>query len=35
LVGKSAEEISVRFGKHSVAERKAIDLRALHSGHRR
>ena len=35
LVGKSAEEISVRFGKHSVAERKAIELRALHSGHRR
>ncbi len=35
LVGRSAEEISVRFGKHSVAERKASELRALHSGHRR
>jgi DNA-binding IclR family transcriptional regulator len=35
LVGKSAEEISVRFGKHSVAERKASELRALHGGHGR
>jgi DNA-binding IclR family transcriptional regulator len=35
LVRKSAEEISVRFGKHSGAERKASELRALHGGHRR
>ena len=35
LVGKSAEEISVRFGKHSVAERKASELRALHGRHGR
>jgi DNA-binding IclR family transcriptional regulator len=35
LVRESAEEISVRFGKHSVAERKANELRMLSSGHRR
>jgi DNA-binding IclR family transcriptional regulator len=35
LVRKSAKEISVRFGKHSVAERKANELRMLSSGHRR
>lgn len=35
LVRKSAEEISVRFGKHSVAEWKANELRVLSSGHRR
>ena len=35
LVRKSAEEISVRFGKHSMAERKANELRMLSSGHRR
>ena len=35
LVRKSAEEISVRFGKHSVAERKANELGMLSSGHRR
>jgi DNA-binding IclR family transcriptional regulator len=33
LVRKSAEEISVRFGKHSVAEWKANELRVLSSGH--
>jgi DNA-binding IclR family transcriptional regulator len=35
LVQKSAEEISVRFGRQSVAERKAHELRVLSSGHRR
>jgi DNA-binding IclR family transcriptional regulator len=35
LVGKSAEEISARFGKLSVAERKANELKALTGGHRR
>jgi DNA-binding IclR family transcriptional regulator len=35
LVRKSAEEISVRFGKRSVAERKANELRMLSSGYRR
>ncbi len=35
MVGKAAEEISVRFGKHSIAERKANELRVLSNGHRR
>ena len=35
LVGRSAEEISVRFGKLSVAERKANEIKALSGGHRR
>jgi DNA-binding IclR family transcriptional regulator len=35
LVQKSAEEISVRFGRQSVAKRKAHELRVLSSGHRR
>ena len=35
LVRKSAEEISVRFGKHSVAERKTNELRVMISGRRR
>lgn len=35
LVRKSAEEISGRFGKHSIAERKANELGMLSSGHRR
>jgi DNA-binding IclR family transcriptional regulator len=35
LVKNSAEEISLRFGRHSVAERKANELKILSSGHRR
>jgi DNA-binding IclR family transcriptional regulator len=35
LVIQSAEEISVRFGKHLVTERKANELRVVSSGRRR
>jgi len=35
LVTKSAEEISVRFGKQSLVEHKANELRVLSSGRRR
>jgi DNA-binding IclR family transcriptional regulator len=35
LVRKSAEEISFRFGRQSVAERTAHEIRVLSSGHRR
>ena len=35
LVRKSAEEISVRFGRYSVAERKAHELKVLSGGLRR
>ncbi len=35
MVGKAAEEISLKFGKHLTAERKANELKVVSSGHRR
>jgi 2-methylcitrate dehydratase PrpD len=36
MVGRAAEEISLKFGKHSTtAERKPSELKVLSSDHRR